>query len=123
MKITQIRKAKNITQAALAELCDTTQQQIARIENGSVDPRLGTLRRIADALDCDLPDLFFSREEFLREVQDVAVSQPRKLSDLSILELNSLCARQRHIPAFHPLWEKVAIKGGKITLIGGTKHG
>jgi len=123
MKITQIRKAKGITQAGLAGLCDTTQQQIARIENGSVDPRLGTLRRIADALDCDLPDLFFSREEFLREIQEVAASQPRKVNDLSILELNSLCARQRHIPAFHPLWEQVAIKGGKIILTGGTKHG
>ena len=122
MKITQMRKAKGITQAALSDLCETTQQQIARIENGAVDPRLGTLRRIADALECELPDLFFTREEFLLTVRDVASSQPRKLSDISILELNSLCARQRHIPAFHPLWEKVAIKGGKIILIEGVKH-
>ncbi len=122
MKITQVRKAKGITQAELAERCGTTQQQIARIENGSVDPRLSTLRRVADALECELPDLLFTRREFLSEIREVAASQPRKLADLPILELNSLCARQRFIPAFHPLWEQVAIKNGKIILTGGTNH-
>lgn len=120
MKITRIRKAQGITQAELAERCETTQQQIARIENGSVDPRLGTLRRIAAALGCELSDLFFTRKEFLREVQEVAAAQQRKPPTLSILELNSLCA-QRHIPTFHPLWEEVVVKGGKISLTGGTK--
>ncbi len=122
MKITRVRKAKGITQAELAERCGTTQQQIARIENGSVDPRLSTLRRVADALDCELPDLLFTRREFLSEIREVADSQPRKLADLPILELNSLCARQRFIPAFHPLWEQVAIKNGKIILTEGSNH-
>ena len=122
MKVTQMRKAKGITQAELAERCDTTQQQIARIENGSVDPRLSTLRRVAAALDCELSDLFFTREEFLSKIREVAYSLPGKLAGLSILELNSLCSRQCHIPAFHPLWEQVAITGGKIILTGGAKH-
>jgi transcriptional regulator with XRE-family HTH domain len=122
MKITQIRKAKGITQTELAERCGTTQQQIARIENGSVDPRLSTLRRVADALECELSDLFFTRHEFLSEIREVAALQSRKLTDLSILELNSLCDRQRFIPAFHPLWEQVEIKNGKIILTGGSNH-
>jgi transcriptional regulator with XRE-family HTH domain len=123
MKITQIRKAKGITQTELADRCGTTQQQIARIENGSVDPRLSTLRRVADALGCELPDLLFTRAEFLREIREVAASQARKPANLPILELNALCSRERHIPAFHPFWEEVAVKGGKIVLTGGTSHG
>lgn len=123
MKITHIRKGKGITQADLADRCGTTQQQIARIETGTVDPRLGTLRKIADALGCELRDLFYTRDEFLQTIRDVAAAQTRKLSDLPILELNSLCARHSHVPAFHPLWEEVAIRGGKIILAGGTKHG
>jgi transcriptional regulator with XRE-family HTH domain len=122
MKIIKVRKAKGITQAELAERCGTTQQQIARIENGSVDPRLSTLQRIAEALGCELPDLLYTRKEFLREIRDVAASQPRKLADLPILELNSLCARQRFMPSFHPLWEEVVIKNGIITLTGGSNY-
>lgn len=122
MKITQIRKSKSITQAELAERCHTTQQQIARIENGTVDPRLSTLRRIADALGCEVSELFFSRVEFLSEIREVATLQGLKLKDLSVLELNSLCVKHRHIPAFHPFWEEVVIRNGKINLIGETKH-
>jgi transcriptional regulator with XRE-family HTH domain len=122
MKIIKVRKAKGITQAELADRCGTTQQQIARIENGTVDPRLSTLQRIAEALECELPDLLYTRKEFLREIRDVAASQPRKLADLPILELNSLCVRQCHTPAFHPLWEEVVIKNGIITLTGGSNH-
>lgn len=122
MKIMQIRKAKGITQAALADRSGMTQQQIARLENGSVDPRLGTLRRIADALDCDLPELFFTRAEFLTAIQEVVAAKRLKLSETSILELNALCVQERYIPGFHPLWEKVVFKGNKITLAGGSRH-
>ena len=71
MKIAQIRKARGMTQTELASLCDTSQQQIAKIEGAVVDPRLSTLRRIAEALDCELHDLFFTPNEFLSQVQTV----------------------------------------------------
>jgi transcriptional regulator with XRE-family HTH domain len=38
----------------LAELVGTTQSSIARLERGGRPPRIDTLRRIADALQCDL---------------------------------------------------------------------
>lgn len=116
MKIIQLRKAKGITQAVLADLCGTTQQQIARIENGVVDPRLSTLRRIADALHCELPELFLTREEFVRAVQETLTKHELDLRGGSLLELNSLTAREKFIPSFHPFWEKVVIKGSKIRL-------
>jgi transcriptional regulator with XRE-family HTH domain len=38
----------------LAKLCNTTQSAIARLESGGRPPRIDTLQRIANALDCEL---------------------------------------------------------------------
>ena len=43
-----------LSQRQLAELVGTTQSAIARLERGGRPPRIDTLLRIADALDCDL---------------------------------------------------------------------
>ena len=116
MKIIQLRKAKGITQAVLAEHCGTTQQQIARIENGTVDPRLSTLRRIAEALHCELPELFLTRAEFIQAAQETLTKHQLDLRGGSLLELNNLTSRERFIPSFHPFWEKMVIKGKRVNL-------
>lgn len=43
-----------LSQRELAELCGTTQSAIARFESGTRPPKLDTLIRIAEALDCEL---------------------------------------------------------------------
>src|ERR671922_2105322 len=48
------RRELNLSQAELAELVDTTQSAIARLESGGRPPRIDTLLRIANALDCEL---------------------------------------------------------------------
>jgi transcriptional regulator with XRE-family HTH domain len=48
------RKELELSQAELAELVGTTQSAIARLESGGRPPRIDTLLRIANALDCDL---------------------------------------------------------------------
>ena len=48
------RAELNLSQRGLADLVGTTQSAIARLENGGRPPRIDTLLRIADALDCDL---------------------------------------------------------------------
>lgn len=48
------RQAKGLSQRELAEMVGTTQSAIARLERGGRPPRIDTLLRIADALDCDL---------------------------------------------------------------------
>jgi transcriptional regulator with XRE-family HTH domain len=48
------RRALGLSQAELAELTRTTQSAIARLESGGRPPRIDTLLRIANALDCDL---------------------------------------------------------------------
>lgn len=53
-KVADRRVAMNMSQRELAELCGTTQSAIARLERGGRPPRIDTLLRIAEALDCDL---------------------------------------------------------------------
>ena len=48
------RKAHGLSQAELAELTGTTQSAIARLESGGRPPRIDTLLRIAEALECEL---------------------------------------------------------------------
>jgi predicted transcriptional regulator len=53
-KVSERRVAMNMSQRELAELCGTTQSAIARLERGGRPPRIDTLLRIAEALDCEL---------------------------------------------------------------------
>ena len=52
--VAEHRRAQGLSQAELAELCGTTQSAIARLEGGGRPPRIDTLLRLANALDCDL---------------------------------------------------------------------
>ncbi|MHA1431033.1 MAG: helix-turn-helix domain-containing protein, partial [Candidatus Freyarchaeota archaeon] len=47
--IKRLRKKVGLTQTELAEKAGVSQSLIARIESGSVDPRLSTLQRILNA--------------------------------------------------------------------------
>lgn len=53
-QVTEQRKARGLSQKELAELTGTTQSSIARLESGGRPPRIDTLLRIAEALDCEL---------------------------------------------------------------------
>jgi transcriptional regulator with XRE-family HTH domain len=48
------RRALGLSQAELADLTGTTQSAIARLESGGRPPRIDTLMRISNALDCEL---------------------------------------------------------------------
>jgi predicted transcriptional regulator len=53
-KVAAQRLDKNLSQRELAERCGTTQSAIARLERGGRPPRIDTLLRIAEALECEL---------------------------------------------------------------------
>jgi transcriptional regulator with XRE-family HTH domain len=53
-QVVEQRKARGLAQKELAELTGTTQSAIARLESGGRPPRIDTLLRIAEALDCEL---------------------------------------------------------------------
>lgn len=56
-KIIHFRKLKGITQESLAEITGLNVRTIQRIESGEVDPRLYTLKSIADALGVNMEEL------------------------------------------------------------------
>ena len=53
-KVAERRQEKGFSQRELAEIVGTTQSAIARLERGGRPPRIDTLLRIADALECEL---------------------------------------------------------------------
>ena len=53
-QVAEQRRARRLSQRELAELVGTTQSAIARLESGGRPPRIDTLLRIAEALDCTL---------------------------------------------------------------------
>lgn len=55
--IARARKAAGLTQQELADRLGVIQQQVAKWESGKVDIKLQTLKRIANALGCDIDDL------------------------------------------------------------------
>lgn len=116
MKMIQFRKLMGMTQAELAARCETTQQTIAKIENGLVDPKFSTLRKVADALNCELPDLFFSRVEFVSQINEVVSTHKLNLKKIGMMGLNDICAMEKHIPQYHPYWEKIVISNNSVKL-------
>lgn len=57
-RIRHIRKSKNMTQLDLAGKMDNFAEQIGRIERGKQNVSVCTLKRIANALDISMKDLF-----------------------------------------------------------------
>ncbi len=55
--IALIRKKKNLSQYKLAQEILTDQSNLARIEDGKVNPTVKTLLKISSALDCRVRDL------------------------------------------------------------------
>lgn len=61
-EVAERRTERGLSQRELAQLVGTTQSAIARLESGGRPPRIDTLLRIADALECDLHVELIPRE-------------------------------------------------------------
>lgn len=53
-QVAERRAELGLSQSELGTLCGTTQSAIARLEAGGRPPRIDTLLRLAEALDCEL---------------------------------------------------------------------
>lgn len=60
-EIARLRIQRGLTQTQLAEMAGTRQPSIARLENGTSDPSLSFLNRIAAALDARIELSIVSR--------------------------------------------------------------
>lgn len=62
-RLAQLRKARGLTQKALAELVDLSLSQIHRYEAGSAQPTLDGIRKLARALRVSADSLVFEQDE------------------------------------------------------------
>jgi transcriptional regulator with XRE-family HTH domain len=56
-------RERKLSQAALASLAGLGAKHLGEIERGNHDPRTSTLKRLADALDMDIQELWTWYEE------------------------------------------------------------
>ena len=60
-KIADARKEKNLTQEQLAQVTGINQANISRLENGTANPSLRTLKRLAEGMGMELKLEFVPR--------------------------------------------------------------
>lgn len=83
-RIRQLRiESDNLSQAQLAKHIDISRQTLNAIERGQRLPSLEVAHRIADALECDLDDVFHYESEFPAEDDDDGV---RRMSFIVCLD-------------------------------------
>lgn len=56
-RLRELRKKRHMTQVQLAESTGVPQNHISSMERGTIQPTLGTMIRLAVALDCKVADL------------------------------------------------------------------
>lgn len=63
MRLSEIRRTRDITQEQLSALSGVDQSTISGIENGRQNPTVQLLKKLSDALECEIADLFADRNE------------------------------------------------------------
>lgn len=64
-KIAQMRKDRNMTQAALGDALNVSRQTIISLESGKYNPSLTLAHSIAKVFECTIEDVFIFEEERL----------------------------------------------------------
>lgn len=91
-KIRAARKDKGLTQKQLAEACGMADSAIRKYESGTQVPKMGTLIKIANALDVPFVKLGLSSEEqieLMEALQPSLQQLAKKLDELSFTEDDS----------------------------------
>jgi len=73
--IRELRRKTGMTQADLAKKAGMSQSMIARIESGSVDPRVSTLKKVLEALESIIPPKIIARDVMNEPVINVKPDQ------------------------------------------------
>lgn len=70
-RIRQVRKARGVTQEALAERIDMSPQYLSRIEGGHQSPSVDTLAKLAESLEVEVWELFdFGQPETVKDLRE-----------------------------------------------------
>ena len=89
MRMKEIRKAQNLSQTYIGNLCGVTKSTISQYENGKREPDITTLKKIAAALNCTV-DYLLGNDE-----QDDVIEQKKlfelfnDMTESELMELNN----------------------------------
>ncbi len=92
-KISELRKAKGLTQEELVEKCNISVRTIQRIETGEVTPRSYTVKTIFTALDYEL-EIIPEQEEEIAEKKSVPFFRNLLLPDIDVNKPAALLMNQ-----------------------------
>lgn len=86
--IRKIRIERGLTQKELGEKCGIADSAIRRYELGRANPKLETLEKLANALNCDITDLADS-ESRLSNYIDLSILSEKQITSLLTFETNT----------------------------------
>jgi len=96
-KLRDLRKAKGLSQRALAEIVDINFTYLSKIENEKLDfaqfPSEQLIRSLAAALDADVDELLLLAQKIPELIRKRVIERPdafRKIADLDDEKLNKL---------------------------------
>lgn len=78
-----LRKKRNLTQSALAELIGIETHNLNRIENGKSFPQAKTLVNIINYFGILPYELFLERDEEISSIVDILKKNPDRIEDIS----------------------------------------
>lgn len=87
MNLKKLRKSKNLTQAEVALMLNTSQSNYCKYEQGKVDPDINTLKKLADCLHTTVDNIiehdvpYLLDKSMLSNEQNNAINEIRKLSN------------------------------------------
>ncbi len=83
VQIVKLRLKLHLSQAELAKKAGTTQAVVSRIENGSVSVTVGTIQKLAEAMDSVVNIEFLSNSEMrhLETYSDLFFTFPERITD------------------------------------------
>jgi transcriptional regulator with XRE-family HTH domain len=115
--LAEIRRARGLTQAALAEYLDVRADQISLYESGKVEPSLGVLRQLAVALSVSCDELVFGADRLADDPPLQLIFEATKLLDPDeqatvrmVLDALLLAHRQRSGHGEGPRAKKNSVK-------------
>jgi len=91
LRIRELRLAKSLKQAELAEILDIDARSISRIESGYHFPKDEHLKKFAKALDVEIKDLFtFSHIEKSKDLKSAIDELISKADEIQLLTIYRL---------------------------------
>ena len=90
-RIRSIRKQKGLTQKKLGEMCGINEANIRKYELGRQNPKISTLKKISDALNVNMTELFLgtstkAQEKEVEETENIFALNSYALENEKILD-------------------------------------